>query len=41
MTTDTPVCFEAKSSMEIVGFDLARRTAEKAYKMTGYSPKDI
>ena len=41
LTTDKPVCFDAKSSIELVGFDCAKQAADKVYSMTGVKPSDI
>ncbi len=41
MGTDTPVTFEAKDMREVVGFSMARRTAEQVYEASGVAPSDL
>ena len=41
LTTDKPVAFESKSSIDVVGYDCSKSAADQVYKMTGYGPKDI
>ena len=31
LTTDKPVCFESRSMIEVVGFDMAQRAAREVY----------
>ncbi|MGY2184546.1 3-oxoadipyl-CoA/3-oxo-5,6-dehydrosuberyl-CoA thiolase [compost metagenome] len=41
LTTDKPVCFETRSMIEIVGFDMAQRAAREVYEKAGVDPLDI
>jgi acetyl-CoA acetyltransferase len=41
MTTDKPVCFETRSMIEVVGFDMAQRAAREVYEKAGVDPLDI
>ncbi len=41
MTTDRPVAYEAKSMIEVVGFDMALRAGKEVYEKAGVDPKDI
>ncbi|UVE17119.1 lipid-transfer protein [Pseudomonas sp. LS44] len=41
MTTDSPACFEKKSMIEVVGFDMAQRAAKEVYEKAGVGPQDI
>ncbi|MCP1419124.1 acetyl-CoA acetyltransferase [Pseudomonas laurylsulfativorans] len=41
MTTDKPVCFESRSMIEVVGFDMAQRAAREVYEKSGVDPLDI
>ncbi|VVM96097.1 hypothetical protein PS862_04465 [Pseudomonas fluorescens] len=41
MTTDKPVCFESRSMIEVVGFDMAQRAAKEVYEKAGVDPLDI
>ncbi|CAI8846927.1 Lipid-transfer protein [Pseudomonas sp. IT-P74] len=41
MTTDKPVCFESRSMIEVVGFDMAQRAAREVYEKAGVDPLDI
>jgi acetyl-CoA acetyltransferase len=41
LTTDKPVCHEAKSMIEVVGFDMAQRAAREVYENAGVDPLDI
>ena len=41
MTTDKPVCFESRSMIEVVGFDMAQRAAKEVYEKSGVDPLDI
>lgn len=41
MRTDTPITLEARDMMELVGSDMARRTAAEVYEATGVDPRDI
>ncbi|EJN25991.1 acetyl-CoA acetyltransferase [Pseudomonas sp. GM78] len=40
-TTDRPVCFEARSMIEVVGFNMAQRAAAEVYEKSGVDPADI
>ncbi|GIU88885.1 MAG: lipid-transfer protein [Acidimicrobiia bacterium] len=40
MTTDTPSTFE-NSDMKLVGFDMTRAAAERAYEQSGRGPEDV
>jgi sterol carrier protein 2 len=39
--SDKKETFSSNSAMNVVGYDLTKRTAEKAYKQAGLTPKDI
>ncbi|MDH4610458.1 lipid-transfer protein [Pseudomonas sp. BN102] len=41
LTTDSPACFEARSMIEVVGFDMARRGAREVYEKAGVDPREI
>ncbi|KJK07331.1 MULTISPECIES: lipid-transfer protein [Pseudomonas] len=41
LTTDTAVCHEAMSMIEVVGFDMAQRAAQAVYEKAGVDPQDI
>ncbi len=41
MTTDTPISFEARDMMQVVGYDMARTAADKVYEQAGIGPLDI
>jgi acetyl-CoA acetyltransferase len=41
MTTDTPVSFEARDMIQVVGYDMARSAARQVYEASGVSPEDI
>ncbi|CAG4886810.1 lipid-transfer protein [Paraburkholderia saeva] len=41
MTTDSPVTFEKRSAIELVGFSMAREAARQVYEKAGVSPSDI
>ena len=41
MTTDRPSTFEARDMMRVVGFDMAKEAAQKAYAAAGIGPEDI
>lgn len=41
MRTDTPITLEARDMMELVGSDMARRTAAEVYEASGVGPGDI
>ena len=41
LTTDKPVCFESRSMIEVVGFDMAQRAAKEVYEKSGVDPLDI
>jgi acetyl-CoA acetyltransferase len=41
LTTDKPVCFESRSMIEVVGFDMAQRAAREVYEKAGVDPQDI
>jgi acetyl-CoA acetyltransferase len=41
MGTDTPVTFEAKDMREVVGFSMARQTAQAVYEASGVEPSDL
>jgi len=40
MATDLPSSFEAKSCIKMVGFDMSRKAAQKAYAQAGIGPED-
>ncbi|MNO67784.1 lipid-transfer protein [compost metagenome] len=41
MTTDRPVAYEAKSMIQVVGFEFAQRAAKEVYEKAGVDPMDI
>ncbi|MCW2271293.1 lipid-transfer protein [compost metagenome] len=41
LTTDTAICHESKSMIEVVGFDMAQRAAKTVYEKAGVDPLDI
>lgn len=41
MGTDTPRTFEAQDMREVVGFSMARQTAQRVYEAAGVSPDDL
>jgi acetyl-CoA acetyltransferase len=41
MTTDLPSTFEEQSSIKIVGFDMSREAANRAYAEAGAGPEDV
>lgn len=41
MGTDTPRTFEAQDMREVVGFSMARQTAQRVYEAAGVSPADL
>ncbi|MDT4810434.1 AcCoA-C-Actrans: acetyl-CoA C-acyltransferase [compost metagenome] len=41
MTTDRPVALEARSMIEVVGFDMALQASEEVYEKAGVDPRDI
>lgn len=41
MTTDGPSTFESRSMIKLMGVDMARSAADKAYAQAGVGPKDI
>jgi acetyl-CoA acetyltransferase len=41
MGTDTPRTFEAQDMREVVGFSMARQTAQRVYEAAGVSPGDL
>ena len=41
MATDLPSTFNENDCMKVVGFDMSKLAAEKAYKAAGVSPQDI
>ncbi|XP_023240587.1 non-specific lipid-transfer protein-like [Centruroides sculpturatus] len=41
MGTDFPSTFEENSCIKMVGFDMTKKAAEKLYRKTGISPKDV
>lgn len=41
MTTDRPSTFETRDMMRVVGFDMAKEAAQKAYDAAGIGPGDI
>ena len=41
LTTDKPVCFESRSMIEVVGFDMAQRAAREVYEKAGVDPLDF
>ncbi len=40
MATDMPSTFDEKSMIELVGFDLTRKAAEKVYQQSGFGPEN-
>ena len=40
MATDTPSSFEEKSDIKLVGFDMSRAAARKAYEQSGLGPEN-
>jgi sterol carrier protein 2 len=40
MGTDLPSTFEERSCIKLIGFDMARRTAERVYEQSGLGPED-
>jgi len=41
MTTDLKSTFEEKSMIKVVGYDMTKTAAEKVYKESGLTPKDV
>ncbi|CAG2109706.1 unnamed protein product [Medioppia subpectinata] len=41
MTTDTPSTFEEKSAIKLIGFDMTKLAAERAFAESGLTPDDI
>ena len=41
MTTDGPSTFDEKSMIKMVGFDMAKKCADKVYGQAGLGPKDV
>ncbi|CAF3337465.1 unnamed protein product [Rotaria sp. Silwood2] len=41
MATDLPSTFDSNDCMKIVGYDMAKRAAEKAYAKAGIKPSDV
>ena len=41
LMTDFPYAFDEKSSIKLIGFDMAKKCAEVVYKNAGITPKDI
>lgn len=41
MTTDRPSTFDTRDMMRVVGFDMAKEAAQKAYAAAGIGPEDI
>jgi sterol carrier protein 2 len=41
MATDLPSTFEEKSMIKMVGFDMSRTAAQKAYEESGAGPEDV
>jgi acetyl-CoA acetyltransferase len=41
MATDFPSTFEEKSCIKIVGFDMTKKAAEKAYQQSGLGPENV
>jgi len=41
MATDLPSSFEEKSSIKLVGFDMTRKAAERAYEQSGVGPEQL
>jgi acetyl-CoA acyltransferase len=41
LTTDTPATFESRSCMSVVGYDMSRQSARRAYEEAGVSVDDV
>jgi sterol carrier protein 2 len=41
MATDLPSTFEEKSSIKLVGYDMTRKAAERAYQQSGVGPEQL
>jgi acetyl-CoA acetyltransferase len=41
LTTDTPSTFESRSMMKLVGYDMAKAAAARAYEAAGVGPADV
>ena len=41
MATDLPSTFEERSCIKLVGYDMARQAAEKAYEQSGLGPENV
>lgn len=39
--TDFNTAFDEKSSIKLIGFDMAKACAEAVYKTAGITPKDV
>jgi sterol carrier protein 2 len=41
MTTDLPSSFQEKSSIKLVGYDMTRKAAQRAYQQSGVGPEQL
>ena len=41
MATDLPSTFNENDCMKVVGYDMSKLAAQKAYKLAGVTPQDI
>lgn len=41
MTTDYPSAFESRSMIDVVGFEMAKKAAQKVYEKAGIGPEDV
>lgn len=41
LATDSPTLFESKSAIELIGSDMTRKAAGKAYKQAAIGPRDV
>ncbi|KAL2203670.1 putative lipid-transfer protein, mitochondrial precursor [Sarocladium strictum] len=41
LCTDSPLLYDKKSAIELIGSDMTRRAASKAYRQAGLKPEDI
>lgn len=41
MATDTPSTFESNSAIKLVGYDMTKSAADKAYKKANIKPDDV
>jgi sterol carrier protein 2 len=41
MTTDLPSSFQEKSSIKLVGYDMTRKAAQRAYEQSGVGPEQL